>query len=150
MFSDELQDVIGSLLHEACPDWTPPSPVAPTAADADQLRYEWIEATRLQLGRALAEQPDLTARLSATILKAILLEYSVYDQLTAPLIAAVGRRVVLEQLIEAVTEGPCERRANAAGAAAFTRNDGALTILEFEPAGHAEDARGQNVLLTSS
>lgn len=121
MFSDELQDVIDSLLSQACPDWTHPPPVAPTADDADRRRYHRIEVTRLRLGQALAEQPDLTARLSATILKAILLEYSVTDQLTAPLIAAVGRRVILGQLIDAVTEGPCERRANAAGAAYWVR-----------------------------
>jgi hypothetical protein len=69
----------------------------------------------------LTERPDLTARLSATIFKAVLSEYSVTNQLTAPLIAAVGRRVVLEQLIDAVSEGPCERRANAAGAAYWVR-----------------------------
>lgn len=97
MFSDELQDVIDSLLGKACPDWAPPPRVAPTADDAGQRRYERIEATRLRLGQALVERPDLTARLSAMILKAILLEYSVTDQLTTPLIAAVGRRVVLEQ-----------------------------------------------------
>jgi hypothetical protein len=95
--------------------------VAPAADDADQLRYEGIEATRLRLGQALAEQPDLTVRLSATVFKAILLEHSVTDQLTAPLIAAVGRRVVLEQLTDAVSEGPCQRRANAAGAAYWVR-----------------------------
>jgi len=121
VFSDELQDVIDSLLNQACPDWTPPPRVAPTADDADQLRYEGIEATRLRLGRALAGQPDLTAQLSAAIFKAILLEYSVTDQLTAPLIAAVGRRVFLDQLIDAVSEGPCQRRANAAGAAYWVR-----------------------------
>ena len=104
MFSDELQDVIDSLLGQACPDWTPPPRVAPTADDADQRRYERIEVTRLRLGQALAERPALTARVSAAILNAVLLEYSVTDQLTATLIAAVGRRVVLEQLIDAVSE----------------------------------------------
>jgi len=121
VFSDELQDVIDSLLGQACPDWTPPPRVAPTADDADQLRYERIEATRLRLGQALTGQPGLTARLSATILEAILLEHSLTSQLTAPLIAAVGRRAVLEYLIDAVSEGPCQRRANAAAAAYWVR-----------------------------
>lgn len=121
MFSEELQDVIDALLGHACPDWTPPSRVAATADDADYRRYERIEVTRLRLGQALAEQPELTARLSDTIFSAVLLEYSASDQLTAPLIAAVGRRVVLEQLIDAVMQGPCERRANAAGAAYWVR-----------------------------
>jgi hypothetical protein len=121
VFSEELQDVIDALLGQACPDWTPSPRVATTADDADQRRYERIEVTRLRLGQALTEQPDLAARLSDTIFKAVLLEYSVTDQLTAPLIAAVGRRFVLEQLIDAVIEGPCERRANAAGAAYWVR-----------------------------
>jgi hypothetical protein len=121
VFSEELQDVIDALLGHACPDWPVPPRVAATADDADYQRYERIEVTRLRLGRALAEQPDLTARLSATIFEAVLLEYSVTDQLTAPLIAAIGRRVVLEQLIDAVSEGPCERRANAGQAAYYVR-----------------------------
>lgn len=121
MSSDELQDVIDALLRQACPDWTPPPPVAATAGHADQRRRQRIGVTRPRLGKALAERPDLTARLSATIFEAILLERSVTDQLTAPLIAAVGRRAVLEQLIDAVSEGPCERRANAAMAAYWVR-----------------------------
>ena len=121
MSSEELQDVIDSLLRQACPDWTPPPRVAAATGRADQRRHERVEVTRLRLGKALAERPDLTARLSATIFKAILLEHSLTDQLTAPLIAAVGRRAVLEQLTGAVSEGPCERRANAAGAAYWVR-----------------------------
>jgi hypothetical protein len=121
VFSEELQDVIDALLGEACPDWPVPPRVAATADDAGYRRYERIGVTRLRLGRALVKQPDLTVRLSALILKAILLECSASDQLTAPLIAAVGRRVVLEQLIDAVNEGPCERRANAAQAAYWVR-----------------------------
>ena len=121
MFSDELQEVIDSLLGEACPDWAPPPRVAATADDAGQRRYERIEVTRLRLGQALAGRLDLTARLSAAIFEAILLEYSLTDQLTAPLIAAVGRRAVLEQLIGAVREGPCRRRANAAAAAYWVK-----------------------------
>jgi hypothetical protein len=121
VFSEELQDVIDALLGQTCPDWDLPPRVAATADDAEYRRYERIEVTRLRLGRALSERPELTARLSATILKAVLLEYSASDQLTAPLIAAVGRRVVLEQLIDAVSDGPCERRANAAGAAYWVR-----------------------------
>lgn len=88
MFSDELQDVIDSVLGQACPDWTPPPRVASAADDAEQRRYARIEVTRLRLGQALTEQPELTARLSGTILEAILLEYSLTSQLTAPLIAA--------------------------------------------------------------
>lgn len=121
MSSDELQDVIDALLRQACPDWTPPPWVGPTAGSADQRRRQRIGVTRPRLGKALAERPDLTARLSATIFEAVLLEHSATDQLTAPLIAAVGRRVVLEQLIEAVSEGPCERRANAAMATYWVR-----------------------------
>jgi len=119
--SDELQDVIDSLLGQACPDWTPPPRVAATAAHADLRRRHRIGVTRSRLGKALAERPDVTARLSAAIFEAILLEHSLTDQLTAPLIAAVGRRAVLEQLIGAVSEGPCERRANAAMAAYWVR-----------------------------
>jgi hypothetical protein len=104
VFSDELQDVIDSLLGQACPDWTPPPRVDPAEDDADQRRYHRIEVTRRRLGRALAGQPDLTARLSATIFEAVLLEHSVSDRLTAPLITAVGRRAVLEQLTGAVSE----------------------------------------------
>ncbi|WP_329252756.1 hypothetical protein OG417_09480 [Actinoallomurus sp. NBC_01490] len=122
MFSEELQDVIDALLGHACPDWPLPPRVATAEDDADQRRYERIEVTRLRLGRALAEQPELTARLSATIFEAILLEDSVTDQLIAPLIAAIGRRVVLEQLIDAVSEGPCERRVRAAQAAYFVQH----------------------------
>jgi len=110
VFSDELQDVIDSLLAQACPDWTPPPRVAPAEDDADQRRYERIEVTRLRLGKALAEQPGLTARLSATILNAVILEYSLTDQLTGPLITAVGRRAVLEQATGAVSQGPCQKR----------------------------------------
>lgn len=121
MFSDELQDVIDSLLGQVCPDWTPPPRVAPEEDNAGQRRYHRIEVTRLRLGRALAGQPDLTAQLSARIFEAVLLEHSVSDQLTAPLIAAVGRRAVLEQLTSAVSEGPCQRRANAAAAAYWVR-----------------------------
>lgn len=121
MSSDELQDVIDSLLRQACPDWTPPPRVAATAGHADERRRQRIGVTRPRLGKALAERPDLTARLSATIFKAILLEHSLTDQLTAPLVAAVGRRAVLEQLTGAVSEGPCERRANAAMAAYWAR-----------------------------
>jgi hypothetical protein len=121
VFSEELQDVIDSLLGQACPDWTPPPRVALPVGNAGQRRYERVEVTRLRLGRALAGRPDLTARLSTAVLEAVLLEYSVTDQLTAPLIAAVGRRAVLEQLIGAVGEGPCQRRANAAGAAYWVR-----------------------------
>ena len=114
MFSDELQDVIDSLLGQVCPDWTPPPRVDPAEDDADQRRYHRIEVTRFRLGRALAGQPDLTVRLSATILEAVLLEHSVSGRLTVPLITAVGRRAVLEQQTGAVSEGPCQRRANAA------------------------------------
>ena len=121
MFSDELQDVIDSLLGEACPDWTPPPRVDPAEDDADQRRYHRIEVTRFRLGRALAGQPDLTVRLSATILDAVLLEHSVSGRLTVPLITAVGRRAVLEQLTGAVSEGPCQRRANAAMGAYWVR-----------------------------
>ena len=114
VFSDGLEDIIDSVLSHACPDWTAPPRVDPAEDDADQRRYHRIEVTRLRLGRALAGQPDLTARLSARIFEAVLLEHSVSDQLTAPLITAVGRRAVPEQLTAAVSEGPCQRRANAA------------------------------------
>jgi hypothetical protein len=120
VFSDELQDVIDSLLAQACPDWTPPQRVPPTPAVAERRRQR-LEVTRARLGRALSGQPDLTARLSATIFKAILLEHSLTDQLTAPLIAALGRRAALEQLIDAVSEGACQRRGNAAMAAYWVR-----------------------------
>lgn len=121
MFSEELQDVIDVLLGHACPDWPVPPRITTSADDADHQRYERIEVTRLRLGRALAGQPELTARLSATVFKAVLLECGVTDQLIAPLVAAIGRRVVLERLIDAVSEGPWERRANAAQAAYHVR-----------------------------
>ncbi len=121
MFSDELQDVIDALLGQACPDWTLPARVAPMSGAVGERRHERIEVTRARLGRALSGQPGLTARLAATVFEAILLEHSLTDQLTAPLIAAVGRRVVLEQLTDAVSEGACQRRANAAMAAYWVR-----------------------------
>lgn len=121
MMSEELQDAIDALLGHACPDWTPPPRVDPASADADYRRYERIERTRLRLGRALARRPELTARLFDPIVEALLLEPNATDQLTAPLIAAVGRRAVLRRLIDAVREGPCERRANAATAAYWVR-----------------------------
>ncbi len=121
MFSDELQDVIDSLLGQACPDWTPPPRVDPAEDNAGHRRYHRIGVSRRRLGLALTGQPELTVRLSATIFEAILLEHSLSDRLTAPLIAAVGRRTVLEQLTGAVSEGPCQRRANAAMAAYWVR-----------------------------
>lgn len=121
MPGDELQDVIDSLLGQACPDWTPPPRVAATAVHAGERRRQRIGVTRSRLGKALAERPDVAARLSAMIFEAILLEHSLTDQLTAPLIAAVGRRAVLEQLTGAVSQGPCGRRANAAMAAYWVR-----------------------------
>jgi hypothetical protein len=119
--SEELQDVIDGLLAQACPHWPLPARVTPSAEGADQRRYERIETTRLRLGQALAEQPGLTARLSPEIFRAILLEHSVTDQLITPLITAVGRRIVLEQLINAIGDGPYERRAHASQAAYWVR-----------------------------
>lgn len=121
MFSEELQDLIDGLLSRACPHWALPARIAPSTGDVDQRRYERIEATRLRLGQALAEQPDLTAQLSTEVFRAILLERSVTSQLIVPLITGIGRRVVLEQLIDAVSGGPCDRRANGAAAAYWVR-----------------------------
>ena len=55
MPGDELQDVLDSLLGQACPDWTLPPRVAATAGNADERRRQRIEMMRPRLGKALAE-----------------------------------------------------------------------------------------------
>jgi hypothetical protein len=79
VFSDELQDVIDSLLAQACHDWAPPPRVDPRAGDAGQRRYERLKMTRLRLGQALAQRPDPAARVPAAILTATLLDESATD-----------------------------------------------------------------------
>jgi hypothetical protein len=121
MSFEDLQDHIDGLLAQACPEWPPPPRVGTEDEGSDQQRYERIEVTRLRLGRALAERPDVAGRLAEKIFETVLLERTATDQLIAPLITAIGRRPVLEQLIEAAGEGPCARRANAAAAAYWVR-----------------------------
>ncbi|XVQ15040.1 hypothetical protein ACQP1W_21665 [Spirillospora sp. CA-255316] len=119
-----LQRLIDRLLAEVCPQWEPPPRLAPAGVTAEQWEWERLEATRLRLGRALAERPDLAAERAGTILAAIGLDRGHTNQLVHPLIAAIGRRAVLEHLTEMAgdEERSWEGRGNAASAGYWVRS----------------------------
>ncbi|MFC4913503.1 hypothetical protein [Actinomadura gamaensis] len=119
MPSEALEAALRDLLRAVDPQWQPP--VLPPVEDETQQRYERIETIRLQLGHALAADPRFTARAAEDVVRAVLLDGSSTSQLVHPLIEAIGRRGVLLRLIEAVENGPCERRASAAAAAYWVR-----------------------------
>ncbi|MFI9105416.1 hypothetical protein ACIGXA_33385 [Streptomyces fildesensis] len=89
--------------------------------DPAQRRYEQVECTRLRIGRTLARDLDLTRRLASDVLALLPLDGNLYSQLIFPLVAAVGRRRVLEHLIPAVREGDWPARANASCATYWVR-----------------------------
>ncbi|MQY14405.1 hypothetical protein SRB5_45720 [Streptomyces sp. RB5] len=93
----------------------------PVELDPVSRRYELVEATRLRIGDALTRDVELTRRLSPDVLRLLLLESNRTDQLVHPLIAALGRRRVLDYLIQAARVGEWAARANAASAAYWVR-----------------------------
>ncbi|MVZ99569.1 hypothetical protein F8568_004110 [Actinomadura sp. LD22] len=114
MPDEALQHVIDGLLPTfgRRAGWT-----GPPSAGA----YERVEAARLRLGEAMADQPARTAEYADEIFEAVLLDRGTTGQLVHPLIDAIGRRPVLRRLTRAVEKGPWRQSANAGSAAYWVR-----------------------------
>ncbi|WP_460724087.1 hypothetical protein [Nocardia heshunensis] len=99
MIEDDLLGRIDRLLAAAHSDWRRPLVVDRADGSEASRRYQLIESTRLQLGVTLTERPEWTAARSEEIFAVLLLDDGMTSQLVHPLIAAIGRRAVLQRLI---------------------------------------------------
>ncbi|MFB8281551.1 hypothetical protein [Nocardia colli] len=123
MTENDLQGRIDRLLAAAHSGWR--RPIVPDWAEdsAAARRYALIESTRLQLGVTLTERPEWTAARSEEIFAVLLLDDGMTSQLVHPLIAAIGRRAVLQKLIATLEDErrPLQLLENAAQAAYWVR-----------------------------
>ncbi|WP_335981022.1 hypothetical protein [Streptomyces sp. CA2R106] len=80
-------------------------------------RYELVECNRLALGRVLGRDLRLVHRHQAELLDLLSLDSNMTNQLVFPLVTALGRRPVLQYIVDAVGQGEWPQRANASAAA---------------------------------